>query len=44
MGVIDMVFFQCFECMLSHPMPYASEKQNLIQTILYPIKRIYISA
>ena len=35
MGVIDMVLF------VFHPMPDASEKHKMV---LYPIKRIYISA
>ena len=35
-----MVLFQCYECAVFHPMPYASEKQNLIKTVSYPIKRI----
>ena len=32
-GVIDMVLFQCYERTLFHPMPYASEKQNLIKPV-----------
>ena len=39
-GVIDMVLFQCYECTVFHPMPYASEKQNLIKPVSYPIKRV----
>ena len=44
MWVIDMVFFQCFERTVFHPMPNTSDKHELIKTILYPIKRIHISA
>ena len=40
MGVIDMVLFQCYERMLSHPMPDAMDKHDLIKTVLYPIKRV----
>ena len=39
-----MVFFRCFECTVFHPMPNTSDKHELIKTILYPIKRIHISA
>ena len=44
-----MVLFQCCECtvfesMHAPPMPNASEKHHLIQTVLYPMKRIHISA
>ena len=40
-----MVLFQCCECtvfesMHAPPMPNASEKHHLIQTVSYPIKRI----
>ena len=44
MGVIDMVFFRCFERTVFHPMPNTSDKHELIKTILYPIKRIHLSA
>ena len=40
MWVIDMVFFQCFEGTVFHPMPNTSDKHELIKTILYPIKRV----
>ena len=48
-GGTDMVLFQCyeravFESMHAPPMPNASEKHHLIQTVLYPMKRIHISA
>ena len=35
-----MVLFQCYERTVFHPMPYASEKQNLIKPVSYLIKRI----
>ena len=38
MDVINMVLF------VFHPMPNTSDKHELIKTILYPIKRIHISA
>ena len=49
MEVTDIVLFQCyeravFESMHAPPMPNASEKHHLIQTVLYPMKRIHISA
>ena len=40
MGVIDMVFFRCFEGTVFHPMPDAMDKHDLIKTVLYPIKRV----
>lgn len=43
-GIIPVLRTRRVESMHAPPMPNASEKHHLIQTVLYPMKRIHISA